>query len=208
MSASPRAALVILAAGASTRMGRAKQLLLLDGLPLVQRILQSGRKAGFDPLFVVTGARRQEVEAALREEKVQLVHNPAWESGMGSSVAAGLDAALQRFPELGAIGFALTDQPYVDEQLLQQMKQRLLQSDAPGIAAQYEGTLGAPAIFRRALFADLQQLRGAKGAKPLLLKHQRRLLAHPCPAAAIDLDWPADWQAFLQKRAAARAEEE
>lgn len=208
MSLLPDTALVVLAAGASTRMGRAKQLLKLDGLPLVRRILRRGWKAGFAPIFVVTGARRQQIEEAVEHEAVQLAHNPDWQSGMGSSVATGVEAVLELAPDIEYIGFVLTDQPYVDELLLQQMWQRLRAGDAHGIAAQYENTLGVPAIFRRPLFAELRQLRGAKGAKPLLLKHKDQLLAYPFPAAAIDLDTPAEWEAFLQRRAAAESEEE
>lgn len=195
----PRLPLVILAAGASTRMGRAKQLLQIDGELLLHRIIRIGHAAGFEPLVVVTGARREAISRVLAGQPVLQAHNPDWESGMGGSVCTGLQAALQAAADTTAVGFVLTDQPYVSAALLRAMKARLLDTDALGVATVYEQTLGVPAIFRKGLFAELQKLKGQKGAQSLLRKHANQIIAHPFPQGRIDLDTPADWRAF-QKR--------
>ena len=195
----PSVPLVILAAGASTRMGEAKQLLKIEGELLLHRIVRIGQEAEFAPLIVVTGARQEAISAHLDDLPVQQAYNPDWETGMGSSVSTGLAVALELMPEAPAIGFVLTDQPYVSTALLRGMKARLLDTEAAGIAATYQQTLGVPAIFRAALYPQLRQLKGQKGAKPLLRKYADELIAYPFPQGHIDLDTPQDWQAYLRQ---------
>ena len=195
----PRLPLVILAAGASSRMGQAKQLLEVEGELLLHRIIRIGQEAGFSPLIVVTGARQETIAPHLEGLPVQQAHNPDWATGMGSSVAVGLGAALGLSPGAPAAGFVLTDQPYVSAALLRGMKARLLDTEAVGIAATYQQTLGVPAIFRAVLYPELRQLNGQKGAKPLLQKYADELIAYPFPQGHIDLDTPADWAAYRNR---------
>lgn len=191
---------IILAAGASTRMGRAKQLLAIQGETLLARACRFAREAGFSPVVVVTGARRQAIEAAV-PPFAQRVYNPGWEAGMGGSVSTGLSYALQLQPGLESAGFLLTDQPYLDAALLEGMQQALrAEPSALGVAAAYRGSIGVPAIFRQPLFEELLDLHGAQGAKPVLLRHKSELLAYPFAKGAFDLDRPEDWDIFLSKR--------
>ncbi len=189
---------VVLAAGASSRMGEAKQLLELNGQPLVARMSCLALEAGFGAVVVVTGARRAAVEAVL-PGFVHTVYNPNWATGMGSSVHAGLSAAIELLPELQYAGFVLTDQPYLTSELLQKMLGQLQQSRAPGIAAYYTEGLGVPAIFASHLFPELLALNGQKGAKPILHKYRESLQSVPFPAGALDLDFPEDWERFLRQ---------
>ncbi len=189
---------LVLAAGASSRMGQAKQLLELNGQPLVERMGCLALEAGFDAVVVVTGARRAAIEAVL-PEFMYTVHNPNWAKGMGSSVHAGLSLAIRLFPELQYSGFILTDQPYLNSALLRNMLRQLQQGSAPGIAAHYNGTLGVPAIFRAGLFPELLALDGHKGAKSILHKYQEALQSIPFPGGVFDLDFPEDWARFIGK---------
>lgn len=189
---------VVLAAGASSRMGKAKQLLELNGQPLVERVSRLALEAGFGAVVVVTGARRVAVERAL-PDFVHTVYNPDWASGMGSSVHAGLSAAISLFPELQYSGFLLTDQPYLTSGLLRDMLSQLQQSSAPGIAACYNGGLGVPAVFRATLFSDLLALNGQKGAKSVLHKYRDTLLSVSFPEGAFDLDLPEDWERLIRQ---------
>ncbi|MCR9100052.1 MAG: nucleotidyltransferase family protein [bacterium] len=190
---------VVLAAGASSRMGKAKQLLEINGQPLVARMSALALEAGFEAVVVVTGARRGAVEAVL-PDFVHVVHNPNWATGMGSSVHAGLSFALSLFPKLQYSGFMVTDQPYLTSGLLRKMLSQLKQSSAPGIAAYYNGGLGVPAVFRAGLFPELLALDGQKGAKPILHKHREALQLVPFPEGAFDLDFPDDWERFLREQ--------
>lgn len=187
---------IILAAGSSSRMGKPKQLLKLQGVPMVARMCDLAQAAGFEEIVVVTGARRDAVAKAL-PGFVKVTHNPNWESGMGSSVYAGLSFALQCFRGLDMAGFILTDQPFLSADFLGALLQKLQNTEAPGIAAYYNSTLGVPAIFRSTLFSELLELKGRKGAKLILQKHQKVLLALPFPQGSFDLDFPEDWERFL-----------
>lgn len=187
---------IILAAGASTRMGKAKQLLMLEGQPLVTRMCFLAQAAGFDAVVVVTGARQKAIVNAL-PDFVGTVYNPDWASGMGSSVATGLSYALQRFSPIEMAGFILTDQPFLSVEFLSALLRQMQHTEAPGVAAEYDGTLGVPAVFRSQLFPDLLKLRGEKGAKPILVKYQQVLQSLPFPQGGFDLDYPEDWQRFL-----------
>lgn len=191
-------ACIVLAAGSSSRMGKAKQLLELNGQALVARMCHLAQEAGFESVIAVTGARQRAVEEAL-PGFVQAVYNPDWASGMGSSVYTGLSFALELIPELEYAGFILTDQPFLSSSLLHKMLSRLRQSDKPGIAGSYRGGLGVPAVFRRLLFPELLALNGKKGAKPVLQKYHESLLSFPFPDGDFDLDYPEDWDQFLKR---------
>jgi molybdenum cofactor cytidylyltransferase len=190
--------IAILAAGASTRMGQPKQLLRYKGESLLRRCLRTARSTPFRPITAVLGANAALIEPELAGEPVLIVHNADWATGMGGSVAAGLEALLAADPALEAAFFLLPDQPHLEAQLLLDMAATLKQQPGKlGAAAAYADTLGVPALFRKALFSELLQLRGQPGAKPLIRKHHRDLCALPFPRGQFDLDTPEDWQAFL-----------
>ncbi|MCB0560933.1 MAG: nucleotidyltransferase family protein [Lewinellaceae bacterium] len=198
-----KTAIVLLAAGASTRMGKAKQLLRYQGESLLLRSLRIALETPFYPVCIVLGARAEEMEAELAYERdsrdTLIVYNSAWASGMGSSVAIGMEALLRAQPELEAVFFILVDQPYLAAAHLINLKQQLdAAPEKMGAASAYEHTLGVPALFRKALFPELLQLHGQKGAKPVIEKYRGQLLAVPFPQGRIDLDTPEDWKEFLQ----------
>jgi len=185
---------IILAAGASTRMGRAKQLLQWQGKSLIERSVAIALEAGLWPVVAVLGSRAKQVEKVLETHQVSIAYNKDWESGMGSSVATGLESALQINPDLSAACFLLTDQPYLHSDLIKAMLRVFKEKEVPGVAAAYEDTLGVPALFGKALFPELLALRGKKGAKPLINKYANQLGRVPFPKGGIDLDYPEDWE--------------
>ncbi|MCB0548881.1 MAG: nucleotidyltransferase family protein [Phaeodactylibacter sp.] len=203
MAENHKTGLVLLAAGASTRMGRPKQLLRHQGESLLLRALRIALEASFRPVAVVLGARAEELEAELAgtEESASalIVHNSAWASGMGSSVATGLEALLLREPALEAACFILVDQPHLTSAHLLELHRQLERApEKLGAASAYEPALGVPAIFRKGLFPELLELHGQKGAQPLLKKYKDQILSVPFPKGKIDLDTPEDWDEFLR----------
>ena len=192
-------ALALLAAGASTRMGRPKQLLRYQGESLLRRCLRIALETPFRPIAVVLGARAEELEAELEGAGAIIVYNNAWPTGMGSSVAAGLEALLRTEPEPEAACFILVDQPHLTTAHLLELHRQLdLAPEKLGAASAYEHTLGVPAIFRKALFPELLKLHGQKGAKPVIEKYKDQLIPAPFPQGRIDLDTPEDWREFLR----------
>ena len=187
---------IILAAGTSSRMGHAKQLLKYKGKSLLGGIIDAANVAKLAPIVVVLGARAKIISKVVDQNKATTVFNPDWETGMGSSVATGLEMALQLYPQLEAACFLLTDQPHVNSELIREIVMKARESNKLGVVSSYDGTLGVPALFKKRLFTELKALRGSKGAKPLIKKYSSLLESIDFPKGRIDLDYPSDWEAF------------
>ena len=179
---------VLLAAGASRRLGRSKQLLIWQGEPLVRRAARAALGAGVDELIVVVGAERDAVAAALAGLDLRVVENPRWQEGIGSSIAAGVRAASGE-----AVLLTLVDQPGVDAALLAELI-AAMQAGHPRVACAYSGVIGVPALFSiPSDLAELRELSGDRGAQRLLRRAGRPVLAVPAEQAAPDIDLEADW---------------
>jgi CTP:molybdopterin cytidylyltransferase MocA len=188
----PGLAGLLLAAGASTRMGRSKAALPLDGVPLARRAVDALAAVCGGPLVVVTGADREPVELALRGTGVELVHNAQWREGIGRSLAAGL-AALP--PDATAVLVLPCDLPLVGASELLALAEAWRRRPEWPAAAAYAATLGVPAIIPAGLFAGLPTS-GETGAGPWLRARAERVSRVPMPAASRDLDSPADLAAL------------
>lgn len=190
-------AAVVLAAGAATRMGRLKQLLPYRGRTLVAHAVEQAIEAEFLPVTVVTGAASEEVQAAVRTLSVKIVFNDAWQSGMGASIVAGMRHLQSRSPS--AVAILLADQPLVAAYHLKEMSRLLQNGSAKIVAAEYNGTLGVPALFRREMFQQLLSLPPEAGARLLLRHESLHITAYPLPEAALDIDTPEDFAALEQQ---------
>jgi molybdenum cofactor cytidylyltransferase len=186
-------AAIILAAGAATRMGAQKQLLRYRGLTLIERCIGQAIEARFHPIVVVVGAGAAEVRAAIAALPVEIVENPTWESGMGSSLQTGMQTLLRAAPDAAAVAVLLADQPRVLAEHLTAMRQSLETNSALSVAAEYSGGLGVPAFFKRELFPALSELPPEAGARRLLRDSGLQVNAYPLPEAAIDIDTPEDF---------------
>jgi molybdenum cofactor cytidylyltransferase len=184
---------VLLAAGGSSRMGRPKQLLRVEGEALVTRMAR--RLIGLEPasVMVVTGSASQAVNDQLSGLPIQIVHNPRWEEGMASSLATGV----KNLPaEIEGVLIMLCDQWQVGLADLQQLVQAW-NADISQIAAACwhdEGrqVIGPPAIFPRDLFEELTTLKGDRGARAVIEKHRDRASFLAMKNARFDLDEPTD----------------
>src|ERR1700722_15860828 len=131
MSPLPPIALILLAAGSSTRMGRPKQLLLYKNQSLLRRAAEQALKAGCDPVIVVLGSSAEQMKPELTNLPVQIIENPHWPQGMGTSIRAGLQTLLPSPSTRGegkgegssppAVIITLCDQPLIDAAALTQL---------------------------------------------------------------------------------------
>lgn len=190
-----KTAIVILAAGASTRMGSAKQLLEYRGKPLVRHAAEMALASKAGAVFVVLGARAPEVGQALEGLPVRTVGNPHWEQGMGASIRAGIGAA--QAEGLEGVVLTLADLPLVTPQILDKLVLEHVATGRPIVASQYCGTVGVPAYFAREFFPHLLALRPDQGCKGVILSHAGRTLQIDCPEAAVDIDTPRDYERIV-----------
>jgi molybdenum cofactor cytidylyltransferase len=183
---------VILAAGESTRMGTPKQLLLVDGQPLLLRVVAAALASPAWPVVVVLGAHAEKIRPLLARQPVLLADNPAWPEGMASSLRVGV-ATLQQFSrQLDAALVALCDQPAFSADTIRQLVGAQRRTGRSIVAARYAGRHGAPALFLRENFSALTALTGEEGARALLNGDPARVAAVDLPALALDLDTPED----------------
>jgi len=190
---------VILAAGASTRMGEPKQLLPLEGRPLLVRAVEAALASPAWPVVVVVGAHADKIRPVLARHPVLIAENPAWAEGMASSLRAGIDTLRQFSRSLDAALIALCDQPAFSAEAIARLVAAQRTTGRSIVAARYADRLGAPALFLREHFAALAALTGEEGARTLLQQHADRVAAVDLPELAIDLDTPGDYAA-QQKR--------
>lgn len=176
-------------------MGEPKQLLPLQGQPLVLRAVQAALATEAWPVVVVIGAHADQVRPLLAKHPVLIAENPAWEEGMASSLRAGI-AVLQQFSRslAGAI-VALCDQPGFTADVVARLIAAQRQTGRSIVAARYQDRNGAPALFLHQHFAALAALTGEQGARTLLNSLSAEIATVDLPALAVDLDTPADYAA-------------
>jgi molybdenum cofactor cytidylyltransferase len=183
---------VILAAGASTRMGVSKQLLEFGCETLLRRAASVGIEAGCRPVVVVTGADAAATRKALRGLDVREAENQQWESGISSSVRVGIEALVTANPQIAAVVLMLCDQPFVTREIITQLVAAHRETGRSIVASRYGGSYGVPALFDKIHFAELTTLKGDAGAKRVIQKHLPKIHLVPFPKGEIDIDTPDD----------------
>lgn len=190
--------LIILAAGASTRMGTPKQTLLYQGKSLLQHAVQTALATVCRPVIVVLGAHANDVLPEIAGAPVQVVQHAGWEEGMGSSIRAGIAALKEQAPEAAGALVMLCDQPFVTETLLSRLLAEKQETGKKIIASSYNDTIGPPVLFDAAFFPELLSLRGQQGAKVLLMEHKNEVTAVPFPSGSTDIDTRDDYEALIK----------
>jgi molybdenum cofactor cytidylyltransferase len=193
---SPTVGLIVLAAGASTRMGSPKQLLPYRGNSFVRHIVEVAIASVCQPIAVVLGASAERIKPEINQLPVQIVDNQQWAEGMGSSIRVGIEALLAVNQNLEAVMIALCDQPFVSSQTINQLIEAYHLTGKPIIASEYSGTLGVPVVFSCTLFSELMALKSNEGAKQLIKQHIHEVFSLPFSAGAIDVDTPKDYEQF------------
>ena len=172
MKGNPKIGVVILAAGASSRLGRPKQLVEFKGKALLQHIIDIAASMNFDSKVLVLGANRDQIMEKIDPGDFEVVDNDAWETGMASSIRKGLKRSLEIEEELDHLLILLSDQPFVTKEEIRKLISRQLQNDIKATFSQYNEDIGVPAIFSKEAFSDLRNLRGDHGAKKLIYQKE------------------------------------
>ena len=182
---------IILAAGGSSRMGRPKQLLPYQGQSLVRHAAESALASVCDRVVVVVGSHADEVGNEVADLTLDVIENRDWQSGMSSSIRAGLEA-LTSTSELDAVVIMLCDQPFVRPDVLNNLVDTYRQSGTSIVASLYGTTKGVPALFSRKYFNELMSLAADEGARRIIASHPDDVATIVFPEGAIDIDTPRD----------------
>ncbi len=177
-------------------MGTSKQLLELEGQPLLVRAVEAALNSPVWPVVVVLGAEAEKIRPVLARHPVLVTENPAWAEGMAASIRAGVTTLQQFSRHLDAALIALCDQPAFSRDAIDQLLAAQRTSNRSIIAARYSGRHGAPALFLREHFSTLTALTGEEGARELLNGDLSRVTSVDLPMLALDLDTPADIAAY------------
>jgi molybdenum cofactor cytidylyltransferase len=217
---------VILAAGESSRFGRAKQLLDWKGQPFVRAVAKTALEAGLAPVIVVTGANAEQVQAAVKDLDVIVVQNDEWKSGQGSSIRAGIGALTSPPPGLpqirqqlsridrkhahavfgggahraegvgGAI-FLLVDQPQVTSSILRALVEKHAEGLYPVVAPMVMDRRANPVLFDRITLPDLMKLEGDVGGRAIFHRHHVEYLPWHDDRLLLDVDTPEMYQRLI-----------
>jgi CTP:molybdopterin cytidylyltransferase MocA len=180
---------IVLAAGASTRFGSAKQLVRIGGRPLLHTTVSRAVEITGSATFVVLGARAAELAPLLKHTPASIVINRHWSEGIGSSIRAGVE----RLPAAcSGVMLVLADQAAITAEDLQRLAGTWRRQPEYVAAALYAGIVGVPAIFPRSRFGELTDLRGDMGARRLLQRSPDRIVRVAMESAALDIDTPED----------------
>lgn len=188
--------IILLAAGSSSRLGRAKQLIGFQGKTLIQKAIDEANKSRADCLVVVLGANSELIQTGFDSSSTPFIVNPDWQQGMSSSMQAGLRFLMAK-EVIDQVLLMLCDQPFVDASLLDQLITAKETSGKGIVASAYTNTLGVPALFEECYFEELVQLTGSEGAKKVIFNHQAEVYALDFPLGAVDLDTEEDVSQFL-----------
>ncbi|HIK14656.1 MAG TPA: nucleotidyltransferase family protein [Leptolyngbyaceae cyanobacterium M33_DOE_097] len=187
-----RIGILILAAGASTRLGQPKQLLNYRGKPLIRDMAEVAIKSGCQPVGVVVGAYSEIITSHLDDLGIHIIYNEQWITGMASSIRCGLERMVTITPELDAIVLMVCDQPFVSADLIRQLIRQHHAKNCAIVASEYADILGVPALFHQTLFPELASLQGDVGAKSIICQHRFQADSISFAEGAIDLDCPQD----------------
>jgi len=178
---------VVLAAGASTRMGENKLLLRLDGEALVARTARRAAAAGLEPVVVVLGHEAELVGRELDGIACRAVLNAEHATGQASSFRAGIAAVPGDAP---AAVILLADMPHVTVEMIAKLVARYRRTRAPLVVSEYGGVHAPPTLYDRSLFAEIRGMSGDGCGRQVVRRHR---------AEAEAVTWPAEWLADLDE---------
>jgi molybdenum cofactor cytidylyltransferase len=190
-------AIILLAAGKSSRLGTPKQLLLYEGYSLVKRAATIALEIT-NKLMVVTGAENEKVEQELSSLPVQIIHNTAFEEGIASSIQIGIISIVKFFKEVNGVILIVCDQPYLSASTLQKLVETASQTKKGIVACSYGDTLGIPAYFQDKYFDRLLKLKGDHGAKKIIMENMEDVAIVDFPVGNVDIDTVRDYMNLMK----------
>lgn len=184
--------IIILAAGKSSRLGQAKQLVEFNNKNLLQHTIDQLDELIDCVSVVVLGSNNLEIINKIDFKNSSKIINSEWEKGMSSSMQTGLKFLMLNYPYLQQVMLLLCDQPFVDGKLLKILLGEKEKTQKGIVCCSYADTVGVPAVFGKKYFDALLQLNVKEGAKKVILSNKEDLEEINFPKGAVDIDTPED----------------
>jgi len=190
---------LLLAAGASSRLGQSKQLVEFDHQPLLRRTLKTLLHSHLNYTLTVLGARAQEHLAVIEHMATDTCINEDWKKGMGHSLKFGMLRLLEAQPVLDGVLIAVCDQPFLTTAHIDGLLDQFAHSRDSIVASEYKGIQGVPAIFPQAHFGELMSIGDEAGARKVMATHADRVILRHLEKGEVDLDTPEDLKHLRRK---------
>ncbi len=190
-------AILLLAAGSSSRLGQSKQLLSINGEPLLLKSVNAAISSSVKKIVVVLGANENEHRQLIGKLPVEIIFNPTWQNGMGNSLKMGLSCLLKQDLNLGGVITMVCDQPLITASHLNKLIERFKETSNSIVASFYSGSAGVPALFERSLFEKMLSINDDQGAKKIINQYSDLATTIDFPEGAIDIDTEEDVKRFL-----------
>jgi len=187
-------AVIVLAAGKSSRMKTPKQLVKIGNNFLLEFVLSKAKAINKNHVYCVLGANDARIRQEISSSNVHFVYNAAFNEGLSSSIVSGI-SEIEMHPDYKAVLILLGDQPAIDKEYLDAMIALFSEDNSKIIASNYKGKLGVPAIFPKSYFSKLKNISGDFGAKEML-HTSKDVIALNRPTNFIDIDTEKDLQDF------------
>ena len=188
---------IILAAGASRRLGKPKQLLSYQNSTLLQKAIDSADKIELYHKIVVLGAYADDIKKSINTRSFEVLINDAWEEGIASSIRAGLSSMIQDHTSVKSALFLLSDQPYLTADHLNELVSQHQHNEPSITGSFYANQVGVPVIFSHHYFEELLELKGDQGAKKVLMRHMESTQSIPFKNGEIDIDTQEDYEKLV-----------
>lgn len=196
MSSTNNIGIVVLAAGASIRLGKPKQLLQFNEKSLLGHVADAAVNSNANNVIVVLGANADMIAKEIDKIKFHVIVNAEWEEGMASSVRIGLKTLQKLSPSVDAVIFMVCDQPFVTSSVLNDLINTQNATGKAIVTCNYGETIGPPALFHKSLFPELMQLRGDAGARKIIQQHGDDVATVLFTKGKIDIDTKEDYEAL------------
>lgn len=189
-------AVLVLAAGNSSRMQTPKQLLKIGDKPLLEHVLVKANAISKNDVLCVLGANATRIQQEIGTKNVVYIFNENYQEGLSTSIVSGITYLEKNYPNLEGVFILLADQPAIEIAYMKNLIELFSEHKNKIIASNYQKKNGVPAVFPKAFFNELKLLKGDFGAKEFLEKNKNVTIVSDVEVCLIDLDTKSDYENY------------